>query len=81
MNNDNRLNFRRRFGKRLRTLRLNKGISKADVAAALGCTVQNVDGIERGDWSTDMSNLSALADALLRVDYRTSHFLPGLNHL
>ena len=64
MNNDNRLTFRRRFGKRLRTLRLRKGISKADVAAVLGCTVQNVDGIERGDWSTDASNLSALADAL-----------------
>ncbi len=64
MNTDNRQNFRRRFGKRLRTLRLQKDISKAEVAAALGCTVQNVDGIERGDWGTDNSNLSALADAL-----------------
>lgn len=59
-----RLTFRRRFGNRLRTLRLQKGISKVEVATALGCTVQNVDGIERGDWGTDTSNLSALADAL-----------------
>lgn len=64
MNNDKRLTFRRRFGKRLRALRLQKGIPKVEVAAALGCTVQNVDGIERGDWSTDTSNLSALANAL-----------------
>ena len=64
MKTDNRLNFRRRLGAQLRTLRLQKGISKAAVASALDCTVQNVDGIERGAWGTDASNLSALADAL-----------------
>lgn len=59
-----RLTFRRRFGNRLRTLRLQKGISKVEVATALGWTVQNVDGIERGDWSTDASNLQTIADVL-----------------
>lgn len=59
---DKRLAFRRRLGDRLRLLRREKGKTKVDVAAALDCTVQNVDGIERGDWGTDASNLPALAE-------------------
>ena len=39
-------------------------MTKAALADALGWTVQNVDGIERGDWSTDASNLQTIADVL-----------------
>ena len=64
MKTDQRLVFRKRFGCRLKALRTAKGMTKPALADALGWTVQNVDGIERGDWSTDASNLQTIADAL-----------------
>ena len=56
-----RIEFRRRFGQRLKALRERKKLSKTDVAAALGCTVQNICGIEYGKWGTGTSNLATLA--------------------
>ena len=56
-----RMEFRRQFGQRLKALRERKKLSKTAVAAALGCTVQNIYGIEHGKWGTDASNLETLA--------------------
>lgn len=64
MKTDQRVVFRKRFGCRLKALRIAKDMTKAALADALGWTVQNVDGIERGDWSTDASNLQTIADVL-----------------
>lgn len=64
MKADQRLVFRQRFGCRLKALRIAKGLTKPALADALGWTVQNVDGIERGDWGTDASNLQTIADVL-----------------
>jgi transcriptional regulator with XRE-family HTH domain len=57
-----RIEFRRQFGRRLKTLREQKRLSQTAVATVLGCTAQNVYGIERGKWGTDASNLPALAE-------------------
>src|SRR5262245_6587249 len=55
------------FGARLKTLRLERGLSVAEVAAAVDCDVSSIYSIEKGRHAPSFQRLLQLAE-LLRVD-------------
>ncbi|MBX6323267.1 MAG: helix-turn-helix domain-containing protein [Rhodospirillaceae bacterium] len=54
----------RRLGRRIKALRLRRGIDEAAFAAALGVTVSLVLAMEAGDWSPPATRLLQIAGAL-----------------
>ncbi len=53
-----------RFGHRVRSLRLSKGLSQEAFAAECGLDRSYVGGIERGERNVALRNLEAIASAL-----------------
>jgi len=53
-----------RFGKKLRTLRRQKGLSQEDLALAAGLDRSYVGGVERGERNVALRNINKLAVAL-----------------
>ena len=55
---------RKRFGERIRALRLAKGFTQESLAAAAGLHPTYVGGIERGERNVSLDNILKLANAL-----------------
>jgi transcriptional regulator with XRE-family HTH domain len=53
-----------RFGKRLRAIRKNKGISQETLALDAGLDRSYVGGVERGERNISLENMEKLAKAL-----------------
>lgn len=53
-----------RFGRRVRELRKQKGLTQEQLAEAIGRSVDTVSNIERGSSLTRISTVAAIADAL-----------------
>ena len=54
----------KRFGKRVRELRLAKGLSQEELAYRAGVHRTYLGGIERGERNPALKNISAIAEAL-----------------
>lgn len=63
------------FGKRVRALRLKKGISQEELAELAMLDRTYISGIERGTRNVGLKNLAVIADAL---DVSMSQLLEGL---
>jgi transcriptional regulator with XRE-family HTH domain len=55
---------RKRFGQRIRALRLAKGFTQESLAAAAGLHPTYIGGIERGERNVGLDNIIKLANAL-----------------
>jgi transcriptional regulator with XRE-family HTH domain len=53
-----------RFGKKVKEIRLKKGMSQADLAKVLGVHPTYISGIERGVRNMALKNIERLAKAL-----------------
>lgn len=68
-----------RIGARVRTVRVEKGLTQAELAEAIHCTQNNVSKIERGVSGANLENLARIAEVCgvsldylqLRTDYKT----------
>jgi transcriptional regulator with XRE-family HTH domain len=63
----------KQFGKRLREIRLSKGISQEDLAGLAGLHRTYVSSIERGERNISLVNIERLAKAL---GIKTKEFFP-----
>lgn len=53
-----------KFGKRIRALRLEKGLSQEETAFKAGMHRTYLGGIERGERNPSLRNIAAIAEAL-----------------
>lgn len=58
------MDITKRFGKRVRTIRLKKGMSQGDLAKILGVHPNYISGIERGVENMSLRKIEILAKAL-----------------
>jgi len=58
------MNISAKFGKRVRAIRLEKGMSQGDVAKILHVHPTYISQIERGIWNVSLRNIDKLAKAL-----------------
>jgi len=54
----------RRFGKRLKELRLARGLSQEELAFKIGVHRTYLGGIERGERNPSLKNLASIAEGL-----------------
>jgi transcriptional regulator with XRE-family HTH domain len=54
----------KRFGKHLRALRIERGLTQEDLAIEADVPISQIGRIERGEVNATLSTLDALADAL-----------------
>ncbi len=62
-------NLKRQFGARLRSLRIQKGITQEVLAAKTDLTIESISNIERGIFGPRFSNLEKIA-AVLDVEVK-----------
>jgi transcriptional regulator with XRE-family HTH domain len=70
--------FLKAFGRRIKELRLAKGISQEDLANTAEIPISQVGRIERGEINTTLVTIKALADAL---QINTELFFKNLDKL
>jgi transcriptional regulator with XRE-family HTH domain len=56
--------LKNRFGKRVRALRLEAGVTQEQLADAAGLTVESISNIERGIYGPKFDNLEKIAKLL-----------------
>ena len=56
--------IQRQFGKRVRKLRAEKGLSQEELAFKVGIHRTYIGGIERGERNPSLKNIAAIAKAL-----------------
>ena len=56
--------IQRRFGKRVRELRLARGLSQEELAFRVGIHRTYLGGVERGERNPSLKNIAAIAEAL-----------------
>jgi transcriptional regulator with XRE-family HTH domain len=56
--------IQKQFGKRVRNLRLEKGLSQEELAFKVGIHRTYIGGIERGERNPSLKNIAAIAKAL-----------------
>ena len=66
--------IRKLIGSRLRTYRVNRGLTQGDVAEAIGCDITTVSRYERGENAPDGEQLVKLA---IYFNVSALDFLPG----
>jgi transcriptional regulator with XRE-family HTH domain len=57
-------NIQNRFGQRMRTLRVAKGLSQEEFAAYCGLDRTYISGVERGKRNISLKNIEVVAQAL-----------------
>jgi len=56
--------LKEQFGKRLQTLRTDKGLTQEKLADEVGVTVESISNIERGIYGPKFENLEKIANVL-----------------
>ncbi len=59
----NKKTFSKHLGQYLKAVRLEKGMSQADLADVLGNNFQNISAIERGEFTPTIHTVQKIADA------------------
>jgi transcriptional regulator with XRE-family HTH domain len=57
-------NLKKDFGNKLRSVRLEKGITQEQLAAEVGITVESISNLERGLYGPKFENLEKIAESL-----------------
>jgi len=58
------MTIQKQFGKRVRKLRVEKGLSQEELAFKIGIHRTYIGGIERGERNPSLKNIAAIAKAL-----------------
>lgn len=56
--------LKKKFGKKVQSLRLETGITQEQLASAMGLTIESISNIERGIYGPKFDNLEKIANVL-----------------